>query len=85
MGGICSKGSLVYRAFSISITSATLPSGLRNGNGLPVYLSEVYVLAVAIRTPLDHATTKLRFLVGIMKINDGERDTRVTPGVLRLK
>ncbi len=45
----------------------------------------VYVLAVAIRTPLDHATTKLRFLVGIMKINDGERDTRVTPSVLRLK
>ena len=45
----------------------------------------VDVLAVAIRTPLDHAPTKLRFLVGIMKINDGERDTRVTPGVLRLK
>ena len=36
------------------------------------------------------ATTKIyfdieHFLVGIMKINDGERDTRVTPGVLRLQ
>ncbi len=41
LGGVCSKGSLVYRAFSISITNATLPSGLRNGNGLPVYLSEI--------------------------------------------
>src|SRR2546426_10449340 len=45
----------------------------------------VDVLAVGIRTPLDHAPPKLRFLVGIMKINDGERNTRVTPGVLRLK
>jgi len=36
-----SKGCLVYRAFSTSITNATLPSGLRNGNGLPVYLSEI--------------------------------------------
>ena len=45
----------------------------------------VDVLAVAISTPLDHAPTKLRFLVGIVKINDGERDTRVAPGVLRLK
>ena len=87
VGGVCSKGSLVYRAFSTSITSATLPSGLRNGNGLPVYLCEmgVNIVAVAIRTPLDHAPTKLGFLVRIMKINDGERDTRVTPGVLRLK
>jgi len=41
LGGVCSKGSFVYRAFSISITSATLPSGLRNGNGLPVYLREI--------------------------------------------
>jgi len=41
VGGVCSKGSLVYRAFSTSITNATLPSGLRNGNGLPVYLSEM--------------------------------------------
>ena len=41
LGGVCSKGSLVYRAFSISITSATLPSGLRKGKGFPVYLSEI--------------------------------------------
>jgi hypothetical protein len=40
-GGVCSNGSLVYRTLSISITSATLPSGLRNGNGLPVYLCEI--------------------------------------------
>src|SRR5712692_8921844 len=45
----------------------------------------VDILAVAIRTSLGHATTKLCFLVGIMKINDGERDTRVTPGILCLK
>ena len=38
VGGVCSIGSLVYRAFSIAITSATRPSGFRNGNGLPVYL-----------------------------------------------
>src|SRR5438477_6784127 len=41
LDGVCSNGSLVYRAFSISITSATLPSGLRNGNGLPVYFREM--------------------------------------------
>jgi hypothetical protein len=41
LGGICSKGSLVYRAFSISMTSATLPSGLRKRKGFPVYLSEI--------------------------------------------
>ena len=40
-GGVCSNGSLVYRSLSISITSATLPSGLRNGNGFPVYLCEI--------------------------------------------
>src|ERR1022692_1161596 len=40
-GGICSKESFVYRALSISITSVTRPSGLRNGNGLPVYLREM--------------------------------------------
>src|SRR5689334_18636263 len=39
--GVCSKGSLAYRALSISMTSATLPSGLRNGNGFPVYLCEI--------------------------------------------
>jgi hypothetical protein len=39
--GVCSKGSLAYRAFSTSITSTTLPSGLRNGKGFPVYLSEI--------------------------------------------
>jgi hypothetical protein len=41
LGGVCSKGSLVYRAFSNSITRATLPSGLRKGKGFPVYLSEM--------------------------------------------
>jgi hypothetical protein len=41
LGGVRSNGSLVYRAFSTSITSATLPSGLRSGNGLPVYLCEM--------------------------------------------
>jgi hypothetical protein len=43
LGGVCSTGSLVYvyRAFSISITGVTLPSGRRNGSGLPVYLSEL--------------------------------------------
>lgn len=40
-GGVCSKGSLAYRALSISITSATRASGPRNGNGLPVYLCEM--------------------------------------------
>jgi hypothetical protein len=43
------------------------------------------MLAFAVRTPLDHAPTNLRLLMGIMKINDGERDARITPGVLRLK
>ena len=40
-GGVCSNGSLLYRSLSISITNATLPSGLRNGNGFPVYLCEI--------------------------------------------
>ena len=74
----------MYRAFSTSITSAILPSGRRNGNGLPVYLSEIgsmYLQSASGRL----STTKLRFLVGIVKINDGERHTRVTPSVLGLK
>src|SRR4029077_13909658 len=39
--GVCSNGSFVYRTFSTSIIKATRPSGLRNGNGLPVYLCEI--------------------------------------------
>ena len=40
-GGVCSNGNFVYRTFSASITSAIRPSGLRNGNGFPVYLCEI--------------------------------------------
>jgi hypothetical protein len=61
-------------------------SGLRNGNGLPVYLIEIgsmYLHSPSRR--LDRAPTNLRLLIGIMKIDDGERDARITPGVLRLK
>jgi hypothetical protein len=34
----------------------------------------VDILAVAIGAALYHATTKLHFLVGIIEIDDGERD-----------
>ncbi len=51
---------------------ATLPSGLRNGNGLPGVLVRdgVDVLAVAIKTALHDATTKLDFAIGIVEINN---------------
>src|SRR6266566_7134063 len=39
--GVWSNGSLVYRAFSTSMTSATRPSGLRKGKGFPTYLREI--------------------------------------------
>jgi len=43
----------------------------------------VHVLQVGVGTALDHATTKLGFLVGIVEIDDGERDTRIAPGGLQ--
>jgi len=45
----------------------------------------VHVPEIAIRTALDHSATKLGFLVGVVKINDGERDTRIASNVLCLK
>ena len=86
-GGVCSNGSFVYRSFSNSITSTTLPSGLRNGKGLPVYLcaNGVHVLEVTVRTPLDHAATKLGFAVWVVKIDDGDGDTRIASGVFRFE
>jgi hypothetical protein len=45
----------------------------------------VHVPEIAIRTALDYSTTKLGFLVGIVEINDRERDTRIAPRVLRLE
>jgi hypothetical protein len=59
----------VYRALSTSITSASLPLGLRNGNGLPVYLIEIG--SMYLHSPsgrLDHAPTNLCLLIGAMKI-----------------
>ena len=39
---------------------------------------------IAVRTALDHSAAKLGF-VGIVKINDGERDTRIASSVLCLE
>jgi len=41
----------------------------------------VHVPEIAIRTALDHSSTKLGFLVGIMETNDLKRDTRIMPRV----
>jgi hypothetical protein len=45
----------------------------------------VHVLVIAIGTALDDATTKLGLLVGIVEIDEGERDPRITLGVLRFE
>ena len=66
------KRSFVCRAFSISTTSATLPSGVPNGNGLPVYLCEMgsmYLKSPSGRT-LDHPATQLGFLIRVVEIDN---------------
>src|SRR6516162_961669 len=45
----------------------------------------IHVLEIVIGTALDHSTTKLHFLVGIVEINDGEGDTRIASRVLCLE
>ena len=45
----------------------------------------VHVLEIAIGAALDDPATKLGLLIGIVEINDGERDTRIAPSVLRLE
>jgi hypothetical protein len=37
----------------------------------------VHVLEIAIRMALDDATAKLGFLIRVVEIDDGERDTRI--------
>src|SRR5439155_21995314 len=66
-------------------TSTTLPSGLRNGNGFPVYLCEdrIHVLEIAIRTPLNYSPTKLGLLIGIVEIDNRERNPRIALRVFR--
>jgi len=45
----------------------------------------VQVLKVVIRTALDHAATKLGLVIWVVEIDEGERDSRIAPGVLRFE
>jgi len=45
----------------------------------------IHILELAIGTSLDHAATKLGFLIRIVETDNLERHTRIASGVLRLK
>src|SRR6266550_2330440 len=83
MGGVCSKGSLLYCACRIRSPAPVSPQACETEMACRVLVRDrVHVLEVLIRTSLDHPASKLRLLIRIVEIHDGERDTRIAPRVL---
>ena len=69
-GGVCLKGSFVYRAFSTSMTITILLEIAHWEWGADVLL-RVCVSGFELRvwTKFDHATTNLHFFIRVMKVN----------------
>jgi hypothetical protein len=63
------------------------PLRMRNGNGLPVYLSEMG--SMYLKSPSGRRSTtrpaKLGLLIGIVEIDDGKCDTRIASCILRFE
>jgi hypothetical protein len=76
----------VYRAFSISITSASsLRAAKRERLARVLDRVRVPVLEVAVRTALNYAASKLGLLIRVAEIDDRECDPGIASCVLRFE